>query len=116
MKKGMTILKLKSIFYRYTGIFLAYKEQRNYLQSGEFSKKFSKIYNHKDHDMNVRNTIRLIVGMWEADNGFARPFSFIGMESNLPKIVLTPIRWCVNLFTVIKWDIQDFVRTIKNRF
>lgn len=70
----MTILQLKAKIYYHTGIYLAHKEENDYLQSKEFWKSFAKLLNGKDEDFqNPRNAQGLLIGLWQAKNGLCRP-------------------------------------------
>lgn len=72
----MTLLKFKALVYWYTGIYLARKEENEYLQSKEFWKSLAKLLNGKDKDFqNPRNAQGLLLGLWQAKHGFARPRS-----------------------------------------
>lgn len=67
-------LKLKAKIYRYTGIYLAHKEENAYLDSIEFWESFQRMIAHPKHDMCLRNTAGLLIGIWQADHGFTRPY------------------------------------------
>jgi hypothetical protein len=64
-------LKLKALFYRYTGFYLAHREELDYITSKEFWKEFKKLYSHKDNDMSPRDLQGLLIGMWQCKYGFA---------------------------------------------
>jgi hypothetical protein len=99
------ILKLKSLFYKYTGIFLAHKEENEYIDSPEYWKQFAKYLNNsKLEDMSPRNVHGLMVGIWQCEHGFARPVSFLRYKN--PKFLFKTLGWFVDLYTVVKWDIQ----------
>jgi len=103
------ILKLKSIIYKYTGIFLAYKEEHEYIQSKDFWKSFIKI--STSNDMNLRDTQGLLIGMWQVKHGFARPGSFLRFRR--PRFFWRFIEWWVILFTVLKWDVKFLLTKTK---
>jgi hypothetical protein len=71
----MTLLKLKSHIYRYTGIYLAHKEENEYLQSKDFWNEFHKMKNHPKNDMDDENIQGLLVGLWQCgkNHNFTRP-------------------------------------------
>ena len=72
----MRYLKLKAKIYWYTGIYLAHKEENEYLQSKEFWKGMAKLMNGKDSDFqNPRNAQGLLIGLWQAKHGLCRPWS-----------------------------------------
>lgn len=70
------ILKLKAFIYQKTGIYLAHKEELEYITSKEFWKSFIKIVGHKKNDMSPRNAQGLLIGLWQAKNGFVRAYKF----------------------------------------
>lgn len=70
----MTILQIKAKIYYYTGIYLAHEEENDYLQSKEFWASMAKLLKGKDSDFqNPRNAQGLLIGLWQAKHGFARP-------------------------------------------
>jgi hypothetical protein len=97
------VLKLKSLIYKYTGVFLAHKEENEFLDSEEYWKAFLRMATHKENDMSPRNIHGLQIGMWQAARGFARPASFIKYKR--PGFIFKPIGWFADLYTVIKWDL-----------
>lgn len=105
----MLSLKSKALVYKYTGVFLAHKEENEYLQSKEFWKSLIKLMNGKDKDFaNPRNAQGLLIGLWQAKHGFARPASFLKYRN--PRAFWKVVCWFVDLYTVIKWDIQSCLR------
>lgn len=80
-------LKIKAAIFRYTGIFLAYKEQSEYLESDEFWTSYHNIAFNPENDMNASNIQGMLIGCWQANYGFYRPafrhhyskyFKFVG--------------------------------------
>lgn len=71
----MTKLKLKSLIYKKTGIYLADKEELEYIKSKEFWKIFLKMAKNPKNDMGFRDIQGLLIGMWQANHGFCRPIS-----------------------------------------
>ena len=70
------VLKIKALIYYYTGIYLAHKEENEYLQSKEFWKSFAKLMNGKDKDFrNPQNAQGLLIGLWQAKHGLCRPWN-----------------------------------------
>lgn len=75
-RRRMRYLKLKAKIYYYTGIYLAHKEENEYLQSKEFWKSFAKLMNGKDKDFrNPQNAQGLLIGLWQAKHGLCRPWN-----------------------------------------
>ncbi len=103
-KSDSMILKLKSIVYRYTGVYLAGPEELEYLKSDEFWSEFYKIYSHPNNNMSPRNIQGLKIGIWQAKNRFTRPWvTFCFFER--PYFVFRPINSILTSLTAIKWDI-----------
>jgi hypothetical protein len=72
----MTLIKVKAKIYYYTGIYLAYKEESEYLQSKEFWKSMEKLLKSKDADFKKPvNAQGLLIGLWQAKHGFYRPYN-----------------------------------------
>lgn len=69
------ILKIKAKIYQWFGIYLANKEELEYIKSDEFWKEFKRIYKHKDNDMSFSDIQGLLIGMWQCNSKhlFARP-------------------------------------------
>lgn len=70
----MTLLKIKAFIYQKTGIYLADKQELEYITSKAFWKEFIKICTHKDNDMAPRDVQGLLIGMWQCKHGFYRAF------------------------------------------
>lgn len=66
------MLKVKAKIYQYTGIFLANKEQTDYLWSAEGLAEIQKSF---DALNDAELAFDLTVGSWQADHGFTRPLS-----------------------------------------
>lgn len=66
-------IKIKSLIYRYTTLFLAHKEQFEYVSSEEFWKEFDRLNDgFNDLEMRSINNFDYLVGTWQAKNGFTR--------------------------------------------
>lgn len=103
------ILKLKALFYKYTGLYFASKEELDYITSNEFWKRLSKTLKHPKNDMSARNVQGLLIGLWQADHGFARPMASVG-RFRKPKLFWKTVNWFATLLIVIKWDIKTIFR------
>jgi hypothetical protein len=68
----INFLKIKAWIYQKTGIYLAHKEELEYITSPAFWKKFMKIVKHKDNDMAPRDIQGLLIGIWQGEHGFYR--------------------------------------------
>jgi hypothetical protein len=68
------IIKIKAWIYRRTGIYLAHKEELEYITSKIFWKKFMRIVKQKDNDMSPRDIQGLLIGSWQCDYGFYRRY------------------------------------------
>ena len=67
-------LSFKSMIYQQTGIYLAHREELAYVKSKEFWQQFAKIYKRADYDMLPRDIQGLLIGLWQAENGFYREY------------------------------------------
>jgi len=104
----MTILKIKSMIYRYTGLFLAHKEQMKYVQSKEFMDEFLKIVVSDDGDMGPRSIMGLLIGSWQARNGFSTSMSKLEWHSNRFVRFIGGIH---SKFINLYWDLRRLFRT-----
>jgi hypothetical protein len=68
----MTVLSVKAWFYRVTGIFLAYKEMYEFIDSERYWAEWQSAYSP---NTSLRDIHGLIIGSWQAKHGFARPMS-----------------------------------------
>lgn len=69
-----TLLKLKSLFYRHTGIYLADKEENDYLTSYDFWKSFNEYKSHPENDLSDRNIQGILIGLWQCNHKFYRSY------------------------------------------
>lgn len=65
-------IKIKAFIYKKTGIYLAQKEELDYLKSKEFWKSFMKIASHKKNDLAPRDIQGILIGLWQVKHGFYR--------------------------------------------
>lgn len=107
-------LNIKRIVYKYTGLYLAHKEELEYVTSSDFCKKMSKILAKKDNDMSLRDVQGLLIGLWQADKGFTRPMSRVKFKRSY-RLFWNIIAWVDELYITIKWDVQDLYRAIKKK-
>jgi hypothetical protein len=97
------ILTLKSIVYKYTGIYLAQKEEDAYLQSSEANLEYNMYAKYDGVKRLGHKTIKgIMIGGWQAHNGFCRPLSFVCFGSDY-KIGRLVNNLCT-LGLVLKWD------------
>lgn len=68
------IIKIKSIIYQWTGIYLAHKEENEYLKSKDFWDSFNR-FKLNDESMSYRNVQGIVLGCWQVMNGFYREFN-----------------------------------------
>lgn len=108
------MIKLKAIIYKYTGLYLAHREELEYITSDECWKFLTKIAKNKKNDMTAKTAQGLSIGLWQADNGFARPMSIffrLTYSSNPYKqAVFKTLNWFATLALVVKWDIQRLLK------
>jgi hypothetical protein len=106
------MMKLKSIVYRYTGIYLAKKEEAVYVASQEHKDFVDRCAAFPEKDMDRDVAKDLSIGLWQSKHNFARPISFLGYE--YPPLIFVPLAWIVVFCTVLKWDVKDGVAWLKN--
>lgn len=109
----MTLLRVKAIIYRYTGIYLAEREENVYLQSKEFWKEWSEHMAHPKNDMRPRDIQGLMIGLWQAHRGFARPMSRLSFRSYKHRRFWNFLAWFEVFFTSLKWDLEKLFRRNK---
>lgn len=96
------ILKIKSLIYRAFGVYLASKEELEYLKSEEMANLLKKDINRQkrlkaDDRMEIYDLIGLRVGLWQVKHGFGR--FWIPYKGVLKKITLAKysknkiVRW-----------------------
>jgi hypothetical protein len=95
------ILKIKALIYRYTGIYLAYREELEYLTSYEFWTKFKKMSTRKANDLSLVDIQSIILGMWQADHGFYTVFVF--HRNCVVRAILRPLKQ-------LKYDLGSLFR------
>lgn len=113
MKPGSLVLILKGVFYRYTGVYLAQKEELEYLTSREFWDEFMRIASHPENDLYPRDIQGILIGTWQIRSGygFARPMSMLEYRS--PRLVFGPIAWFHVLFLQAQSDFRSLVAKIR---
>lgn len=67
------ILKIKAWIYRQTGIYLASKEELEFITSKKAWKAIKAI-SKDNRDMTLRDAQSLMIGMWQSPHGFYRSF------------------------------------------
>lgn len=93
------ILKLKGHIYRYTGIYLANKEELEFLTSDKFWKQFSKHSKSKKQNKMTNQEIQgLILGLWQFDNGFYRLSNSFFYKSGLHNKIMSLITGAYKAF------------------
>lgn len=69
------ILKIKAKIYRLTGIYLAEKEELEYITSKKFWKSFTKMA-LKNPNMRFQIVQGMLIGLWQCKHGFYRKLSY----------------------------------------
>jgi len=105
---SMWNLKTKALVYKYTGWYFADKEENEYIQSDECWEKLFKIVKNKQNELDPQSAQGLLIGLWQSEHGFHRPASFLKYKR--PRAFWRVVAWWVDLYTVIKWDIQSCLR------
>lgn len=110
----MNLLNIKSVIYRYTGLYLANKEENDFLTSKEFWKQFNKYKKHKDNDLSDYNIQSLMIGLWQADIGFTRPMTKFHTFKRLPYTrFYNLLDWFGCFYYTAKWDLEKLWYRIK---
>lgn len=112
----MTLLKLKRLFYRYTGVYFGHKEENKYIDSKEYWDQFIKIAKNPKNDMSLRDIHGLMVGMWQTNNGFTRPSKWMRHWRKRPRFFFKFIFWFVDLYLVVKWDLEELYRKLRKPY
>lgn len=110
------ILKLKSQVYRYTGIYLAEKEENEFLTSDAFWENFEKAIgsSKKNITSDYFKTIQgVYLGIWQSGNGFTRLFNHFAYKPGIVNKIIS--FFYVPVFT-LKWDLEMILLSIKERF
>lgn len=68
------ILKIKAWIYRNTGIYLAHREENEYVESKQFWKVFRKLMKNNE-DLGPEAAYGILVGAWQSEHGFYRTFN-----------------------------------------
>jgi len=104
----MTKLRFKGYVYRYFGVDLARKDLRNYLASADFQREIDRIENHSENDLSKKAVRSLLVGKWQANNGFTRPAIWWSRRfSHRWFSPLTDILASVHIsFLALTWDME----------
>jgi|WetSurMetagenome_2_1015567.scaffolds.fasta_scaffold220400_2 hypothetical protein len=106
----MNLLKIKSKFYQYTGIYLADREENEYLASKEFWKEFTRIHNSPDNNLSLRTIQGLLIGSWQGKYGFTRRVA-IKVWMRRPRWFFGPVEWGAVFFLTLKEDIYAILRS-----
>ena len=109
----MKLLSLKAAIYRYTGIYLASRDELDYITSKDFWMEFTRIINHPENDMAPRDIQGLLIGSWQAKYRFARPITF--SVSRTSPWHLRLLASLGNSFISIKRDIQRLFKRTKSK-
>ena len=72
------MLKIKSLIYRYFGIYLAEKEEIAYMRSKEGLREINEMALCLENQEIAQD---IVLGTWQADNGFTRPLSFLRLNN-----------------------------------
>lgn len=99
----MLSLKIKSRIYRYTGLFLADKEQEAYLASDLCQKSIKQLCSYPENGLNESDAREIVIGMWQANVGFYRPMSMLRFKT--PLWFFRPLAYVIESFKAIKYDI-----------
>lgn len=111
MKK--LILKIKSHIYRYTGVYLAYKEEAEFLTSDEFWDQFGKDLKYAEkNSFNLQTVQGIILGMWQSKNNFVRVCNPFSLKTGIFNAVLS---FFYGFYLTLEWDIQTLKAYLKTK-
>ena len=98
-------LKTKSRIYRYTGIYLASKEEQAHLELPTTKLQIFKIHGSETWgEPSLDDAKGIATGLWQVEHGFYRPICFLKYE--YPNFVGKTIAWLVELYFAIRNDIR----------
>lgn len=101
----MTILK-KALIYKYTGLYLAKKEEQAYLRSKEGTQRIERILVHSNLD--YESAKDLVIGLWQSQYNFARPLSWLRFRE--PRFLFIPIAWLHVLGMVLYREFRTLIK------
>lgn len=105
----MIKLRLKALIYRYLGIYLAQKEEDVFVLGELFRRGFTKLGSQSQKNYNSEIIRSILVGTWQADNGFARPISKFWYKKGALWVF---INWITTFLLVLKFDLYTLMRKI----
>ena len=78
----MTLLHFKSLIFRWTGTYLAHREENDYVNSEEYRRECTRIMADPDHNVGPENCHDLLIGLWQARHGFTSKFRKHNLKRN----------------------------------
>jgi hypothetical protein len=99
----VNLLFLKAKIYQYTGLYLAYKEQCEFLESEEFWSEMERIYPQME-DMSLKNIQGMLIGMWQGKHKFYRRMDIQYFSSN--NVFLRVYSWFRVFYWTLKADLE----------
>jgi len=106
LSKTSLVLFLKSKVYRYTGVYLADKEEQEFMQTLGAQRDVERIFTKAlEWGIESRDEAEgIVIGSWQCEHGFTRPvvtaFNF-GVDCSRPEKVL---HWFMVLYSAVSWD------------
>jgi hypothetical protein len=100
-------LKFKSAVYRYTGIFLAQKEEDAYIKSDLGKQEIEEIESYPDED-GILDGESFARAMWQARNGFYKYITSFWLKE--PQWFYAPINVILVFFITLKHDLKNLWR------
>ena len=101
------ILQFKSYIYRYTGIYLAHKEELEYLSDDKLWNDMELRLKAPDNDMSLANWVSVEIGMWQACHGFCRPM--VSWTWKYRNVLFGIPASLVNSAVSIWWDLKSLI-------
>lgn len=98
-------MNLKPFIYRYFGIYLASKEELEYVKSREIWQLIDSKDLAGEDELSSRDRQGLAIGLWQADQGYGR--MFVAADFKRPRWFWKPLAWVQTLFLQIYYDIRS---------
>lgn len=105
------ILYIKAKIFQYTGLYLAEREEKEYMRSAKAEIRRQKLLYAK-HDIDLLN--ELIAGLWHCEHGFVRPISFDWEFSTNPLKV--KFAFLHRSYLQLKFDVEKACLLLTNVF
>ncbi len=96
-------LKTKGLIYRLSGVYLAKKEESEYIASKKAQDYIAYISGIPENELTVEDATGLVIGLWQAEGKFHRPMSFIRFYR--PSLFFRPLAWLIDCYRAIIYEL-----------